>query len=365
MTNQEIQKEPMNIFICAGDLSGDERAADLVKELRRKEPSVRICAIGGNHLKENSDTFLEDIVDINAFGFLPFKHLRYLKGVLGKIKKQFELCKPKKVVLVDYYGFNIHVAVLAKSMNIPVYYFVSPQVWASRKGRIYKLKKLIKKMIVIFPFEEQIYRSKGVDAVFVGNPLIDKVPKKNALTAASPPLIGLFPGSREDTIKRHLPVLLETAEILRKKLNAEFVMFSHKKDLGTLLPSYIKLETADDMELRKKVDIAICPSGTSSLENALMGIPTAVMYKLSYINYIIIRLLIKVKFISIANILADRGIVPEFIQWRAKADKIAAFVEKELEPATYQRTVKDLSSIRKILGAGGANGRAAKIILND
>ncbi|MDR0822898.1 MAG: lipid-A-disaccharide synthase [Endomicrobium sp.] len=353
------------IFVSAGDLSGEIHLTNLVKEIKKIEPSAHIIGEGGRYLKEVCDEFICDIVNINAFGFLPIKQIFFLKKVLKQIKKVFLEQKPDKVILTDYYGFHIIVARLAKSLNIPVYYFISPQVWASRTGRIEKLKQVVKKMLVIFPFEEKLYRDKGVDAVFIGHPLMDKVPQKENFNISQPPLIGLFPGSRKDTIKRHLPIVLETAKILREKLNASFLMFCSDKSLKGVLPEYIRLANADDWNVRKSIDIALCPSGTVSLENAMLGIPMAVMYKLSNFNYFFIRAIIKVKYITIVNILADKDIVPEFIQFDARPQKIADNIIKQLKTQNYQDKAKELLSIRKIFGSSGAIKRAADIILND
>lgn len=353
----------MRIFVSAGDLSGEIHLAALVKELKKIDENILISAIGGDNLKAVSDAFIADIVHINAFGFLPIKQILSLKKVYAQVKKLFLSQKPDKVILTDYYGFNIRIAWLAKSLKIPVYYFISPQVWASRSGRIDKLKACVEKMLVIFPFEEKLYRSRGVDAVFVGHPLIDKIEQKQVLEISKPPVIALFPGSRSQAIKRHLPVIIRTAEILRQKIQARFVMFNSDMGLKKRLPSFIELKNPEDMEARKSADAAICPSGTVSLENALMGIPMAVMYKLSLINYLIIRALIKVKYITIANILMDKAIVKEFIQFDAKPERIVGYVLELLEPSVHAAKVKDLLEVRGKLGGGGALRRAAKIIV--
>lgn len=358
MTNNKI-------FISAGDLSGEIHAANLVKEIKHLNPNIYIYSTGGDNLKSVTDEFIEDIVNINAFGFLPIKEFFFLKKTLKKLKTLFTMQKPDKVILVDYYGFHIFVAKLAKKLGIPVYYYVSPQVWASRKGRIKQLAKNIRKMFCILPFEEKLYKDNGIDAVFVGNPLIDKYPEKSDFTISNPPLIGLFPGSRKSVIKRHMPIVLETAKILKDKLNAKFILFSINKELGFKLPDYIELEINNDYEKRKSVSIAVCPSGTVSLENAIMGIPMAVMYKLSYINYLVIRLLIKVNYITIVNILVNKEVVPEFIQFKAKPEKIAKSVINQLKSENYMEKVNELTAFRKMLGNPGVSKRVAELILND
>jgi lipid-A-disaccharide synthase len=358
------------IFISAGDLSGEIHASSLVKEIKNISPSCHISAIGGNNLKSIADEFLEDIVSISAFGVLTVRQALYLRKILKKLEEYFSKNHPDKVILVDYYGFHIHVAYLAKKMKIPVFYYISPQVWASRSGRIKKLAKVVKKMLVILPFEEKLYKDNGVDAVFVGNPLIDTVSEKQVFKnkkfdAANSPVIGLFPGSRKSTIKYHIPIILETAKILKEKINAKFIMFSTGDNTDFYLPEYIEFDTSGNFEKRKSMDFAICPSGTVSLENALMGIPMVVMYKLSYFNYFFIRAIIRVKYIAIVNILAGKSIVPEFIQFDAKPQKIALSVIEQLKPEKYMSKVEELLDFRKMLGIPGVSKRAAEIILNS
>ncbi|MDR1926973.1 MAG: lipid-A-disaccharide synthase [Endomicrobium sp.] len=355
------------IFVSAGDLSGEIHASNLVKEIKNINPLCRISAVGGNNLKSIADDFLEDIVNIHAFGFLPIKQIVYLKKVFKKIENHFSKDRPDKIILVDYYGFNIYIARFAKKINIPVYYYISPQVWASRSGRIKKLAATVKKMLVILPFEEKLYKDNGIDAVFVGNPLIDRVPEKQKIDILNPPpIIGLFPGSRKSAIKRHMPIIIETAKILKEKINAKFIIFSTTDaEFNYNLPKYIDLDISGSFEKRKTVDFAICSSGTVSLENALMGIPMVVMYKLSYFNYFLIRAIIKIKYISIVNILANKAIVPEFIQFDANSSKIALSVIKQLKPEKYMPKVKELLLFRDMLGIIGVSKRAAEIILND
>lgn len=358
------------IFISAGDLSGEIHASNLVREIKKLVPSCHIAAIGGNNLKLVADDFLEEIISISAFGVLRVKQVLYLRKVLKKLEEYFSKNRPDKIILVDYYGFHIHVAYLAKKMNIPVFYYISPQIWASRSARIKKLAKTIKKMLVILPFEEKLYKNNGVDAVFVGNPLIDTVPerrvfKREKFDVANPPVIGLFPGSRKNTIKYHIPIILETAKILKKKINAKFIIFNANKKINCALPEYIDLDISRDFNKRKTIDFAICPSGTVSLENTIMGIPMAVMYKLSYFNYFFIRAIIKIKYITMANILSGKRVVPEFIQFDATAQKISSSVLEQLKLENYIPKVTELLAFRKMLGMPGVSKRVAEIILNS
>jgi lipid-A-disaccharide synthase len=358
------------IFISAGDLSGDIHGANVIKEIKNINQNCYVIALGGNNLKCVSDYFIEDIVNINAFGLLSLKQILYFKKLFKKVISIFSIERPSKIILVDYYGFHIHIARLAKKLNIPVFYYISPQVWASRTSRIKKLAKTVKKMLVILPFEEALYKQNGVDAIFVGHPLIDKITQKNnfnnkPFNALNPPLIGLFPGSRSHAIKCHIPILLETAKILKEKIKAQFIMFCVDSDIDYNLPEYIKLDTSGSFEQRKLIDFAICPSGTVSLENALMGIPMAIIYKLPYINYFFFRAIIKVKYITMINILSSKNVVSEFIQFNATPKKISKYVLTQLEPKNYMPKVQELLLFRKMLGRVGVSKRVAEIILND
>jgi lipid-A-disaccharide synthase len=357
------------IFISAGDLSGDIHAANIIKEIKNINQNYYVIALGGNNLKSIADYFIEDIVNTNAFGLISLKQILYFKKLFKKLASILTLERPNKIILVDYYGFHIHIARLAKKLNIPVFYYISPQVWASRSSRLKKLAETVKKMLVILPFEEALYKQNGVDAIFVGHPLIDKITQKdnfnkNPFSFLNPPLIGLFPGSRSQVIKRHIPILLETAKILKEKINAQFIMFCVNSDIDYDLPEYIKLDTSGSFEQRKLIDFAICPSGTVSLENALMGIPMAIIYKLPYLSYVFLRAIIKVKYITMVNILSSKNVVSEFIQFDANPKKISEYVLLQLKPKNYMPKVQELLLFRKMLGHVGVSKRVAEIILN-
>ena len=353
-----------SIFISAGDISGDIHAANLIKSLKDSY-GAEVYAVGGSCLKKVADFFLEDIVNINAFGFFPIKQFFFLKKVFKRIEKCFIENKINKVILVDYYGFNIHVAKLAHKMKIPVYYFVTPQVWASRKFRIKKIAKYVKIAFPILPFEKPLYEKENVKTFFEGNPLVDLVPEvENDKKLNSQIVIGLFAGSRKNTVKRHLPVIIDTAKILKEKINAKFVLFSLDKTQQPL-PDFIEIKNGNDFKERKKVDIALCPSGTVSLENALMGIPMVVMYKLSWANYLLARLIVQVKYITLANILLNKELVPECIQHNATAKKISQKILEILEPEKYDSLRNELLRFRNMLGAKGVYDRVAKRISED
>lgn len=354
-----------SIFISAGDISGDIHAANLIKAVK-KNSTYKIYAIGGNQLKNIADEFIEDIVNINGFGFLPIKQIFYLKNIFKIVKKYLVEKKIDKVILVDYYGFNIHIAKLANRLNIPVYYFVTPQVWASRKYRIKNIAKYVKIAFPIFPFEKQMYEQENVRCFFEGNPLVDNVPYiLNNKEKKQTVVVGLFAGSRKSTIKKHLPIILDTVKILKEQCdNMKFILFTVDK-IKQNLPDYIEVKNGNDFKERNKIDIALCPSGTVSLENALLGIPMVVMYKLSWINYFIARLIIKVKYITLANILLNKELIPECIQHRATGKILSQQIINMLEEKKYNLVKDELLKFREQLGPTGVYERVAKRILED
>jgi lipid-A-disaccharide synthase len=360
-----MEQKSQNIFISAGDISGDIHAGNLVKSIKKNNPANIVFAVGGNQLKLNSDFFVEDLVNIDAFGFVIIKQICFLRKVFYKLKKYLIDNKIQKVVLVDYYGFNIHLAQLAHKLKIPVYYYVTPQIWASRKSRINKIAKYVKMVFPILPFEKEIYEKENIKAVFEGNPLIDIVPEpKHEKITGNKIKIGLFAGSRKSVIKRHVPIIIDAVKILKNKVNAEFTLFTLEK-LDYKLPEHISVVYGNDFEKRKEMDIVINPSGTVSLENALMGIPMVVMYKLSWLNGIIIKMLATVKYVAIVNIFAGREIVPEYLLENATPEKIAGGVINMLHPEIYEKTKNELLKFRDILGKPGVSDRVAQNILGD
>lgn len=368
------------IFICAGDVSGEEHIAGLIEELKKINPGLMIFACGGERLKGRTN-FVYDLVGLSVFGFWePIKKIFLLRNILKKIiyplliKEKFDL-----IILADYYGFNVHIARRAKRLGIPVIYYISPQVWASRPGRIKVLARLINKMLVIFPFEEEIYRRAGIDVTWIGHPLLDRLPSgtgfqpviKEHNFSDQEYLIGLFPGSRKGEIANHLPVMKEAARLIIKDFpKAWFIVFAASTAAKNLLDSYltetdlpVSVVRDHNYSFRQMLDLSIVVSGTATLENACLGIPMLVIYRTNWLTYFLAKQLIKVPYISIVNILAGEKIVPEFIQNQASGQNLAELAVKWLkDPVETEKIRRRLVAIRKRLGSSGANRRAAEII---
>jgi lipid-A-disaccharide synthase len=325
--------------------------------------------MGGAHLRKKADHFLYPLADVGGFGFWePILKLPQLWAAWTAFKKVLADDRPDIVVPMDYYGFNIRVAKYAHAAKIPVAYYISPQVWATRAGRVKTLGQTVDKMLVIFPFEEEIYKKAGVHVSFVGHPLVERLPAP--AIEASTPTIGLMPGSRRGTMARHLPILIETADQLRKDFPAlRCILFRPEEIEEAFYKPYlekspwIELKSDPTYEARKTLWLAIGVSGTSSLENMLLGIPMIVMYKLSPLTYWIARMLIQVPYVGIPNLLAGRAIIPELIQDKATPEHLAQTAKPLLLDSTKRAEMRTaLLSLRATLQEGGSS-RAAEEIL--
>ena len=368
------------LFVC-GETSGDLNAASLVKAIKEIQPQIRISGVGGAHLRKTGAEIFQDIRDLSVMG---------LFDVLKKLPKFFSLKKlilqkidsdhPDAVILVDFSGFNLR---LAKAINkkIPVIYYICPQVWASRKGRVKTIKEFISKPIVIFKFEEEFYKKLDIKADFVGHPLLDIIrptlSKEAFLTkhnlSAAKTTIGLLPGSRKSEIKNILPVMLETAGMIQKEIpetqfiiakpeNLEKVIYEDIIKNHAVKPAIIEGLSYDCINAS---DFCLVCSGTATLETAILEKPFALVYKMNLLNYLLYRPQVKIPYIGMVNIVAQKMIIPEFIQSRANAEKISSEVLDILRnPSRISQMKNELSRIKSLLGEKGAASRAGKIILN-
>lgn len=321
------------IFIIAGDFSGDIHAAFLVQNILNSDKAIKISAIGGELLQKQNVNFLANIVSRQSFGFngLLRKYFYFKKLLFQMIKPYFLKNKISAVILVDFYGFNIHVAKLAKSLGIKTVYYVCPQVWASRKNRIEKIKKYVDLAIPILPFESEIYESQKINVFYAGNPLIEIIHNEMALEkdfkineSKNEVLIGLMPGSRISEIKNILPIFLEIIRRLSKKNNKlKFFLIISKNLDKNLIENLLKIFEFRELleiingpayKLRQKMRFILTSSGTSSFENLLLNTPMFIFYRMQKFSYFVAKLVVKIKFIGMPNILANRLIMPEYIQ---------------------------------------------------
>ncbi len=373
--------EEKQVLIICGEPSGELHASNLAREIKRINPAVKISAVGGALLKEAGASIIYDIKGLSAFGFFDvLKKLPVFFGLKKFLLSYIEKNRPDLIVLVDFGGFNLRLAKALKN-KVPVAYYICPQVWASRPGRVKTIRKYITRALVIFPFEKDFYAAHGVDAQFIGHPLLDIVKpsmaKEDFLRQNSLGInnltIALLPGSRNAEIRNILPLMAEAASLISKKINA--VQFIIAKTKGVSEKEYTaalkgRLEGAKIIESKtydclNSADFALVASGTATLETALIGKPFSVIYKMGLLNYLLYRPQVKVPFASIVNILAERKIVEEFIQFDARPKKIAGYVIDTIADAQKLKTIKEnLSLVVHSLGEPGAAFRAARLLLS-
>ena len=314
-----------------------------------------------------ADRFIYPLVGVGGFGFWePVFKLPQLLNARETVESLFHDWKPDVVIPIDFYGFNIHIARMAKKRGIPVYYYVSPQVWASRPHRIQELKKYVAEMLVLFPFEEALYRKAGVPVSFVGHPLMEQLPAPGQESAA--PFLGLLPGSRRSVVQRHLPSLIAAAKASKADQihpHLEAVLFRPEEIEAAFYQEalretpWIELTTDHGYVYRRQLWLAIGVSGTAALENIHLGVPMIIMYKLSRLTYEVAKRLIRVPFIGIPNLLAGHRVVPEFIQDHATPENLAAAAIPLLTDAAQRAAQRQqLLALRQTLESGGS-ARAA------
>jgi len=361
------------ILLVTGEVSGDMHAANLVKELKLRSPDLSFAGMGGDAMKAQGVDILVSsdevaVVGISeVFGKMP-KIIKARKRLIEYIDNE----KPRAVILLDYPGFNLRLAKAVKERGIPVIYYISPQIWAWAGGRIEKMKKFVDLMLVILPFEEDIYREAGVPVQFVGNPLLDEMPDLSHINRNKGIIdIGILPGSRTGEVRRILPAMVETAKLIKERypeatfylplapaLDKDFVQEAFLKG------STIEIVPSPAYERRKASTFALTASGTATLENAILGLPMAIVYRVSLPTYIIALSVIRIRKIGLVNVVAERIVCPEFIQYGAVAELISEYTLEFLGNETLQAEMEDaLGEVRESLGGPGASERAALAIL--
>jgi lipid-A-disaccharide synthase len=370
------------LFFIAGETSGDLHGAHLINSLQKKDPGIKTYGLGGSQMKAAGAEIFEDLTDIAVVGFFEIlKGFKRFKTAFKLALNKIEQIKPDAVILIDYPGFNLRIAREIKKRNIPVIYYISPQVWAWGHKRIDFIKNNVDLMIVVFKFEEDLYKSKDVNVKFSGHPLVDIVKpneydettyKKHNIDK-SKKIITLLPGSRINEVCRILPSMLEIAGILHSKnKNTQFIIFkSQNIDTSVYekimdLRNYpVRLIEADNYNLLNIADFAIVCSGTATLETALLEIPMVIVYKINFISWLVIKNLIKIPYIGLVNIVAGKKIVPEYLQYDIKPNHIASYILKVISDVNTSRKIKsDLNKVKEVLGVSGGSSKAADFIIN-
>jgi len=374
-----MDKRPL-IMISAGEASGDQHAANALHALRSQGIEFDAFGMGANNLEAVGMDIDVDCRELAVIGLVEvLKNLPALYKRLFYLVKLIKQRKPDLIVLVDYPEFNLKLAWWVRKLNIPILFYISPQVWAWRSERVHKIGKRIDHMAVIFPFEVPFYKNANIPATYVGHPLIDSAQcdwdqataRRELSLTPSEHLVALLPGSRNGELHRHLPVMLASAELLLNTLpNTEFVIpcapTLNKAEITELVShSNLKITLIDGQicPVVRSADAAITASGTATLETALMGTPMAIVYRVNELTYKIMSRLIKIDYIGLVNIVATRCIVQEFVQHNATPEAIASELEQLLTNEPYRAQMKeDLADVKREMGEGGASDKVASLM---
>ena len=361
----------MRVAVVAGEASGDLHASEVIRELKALDANVTTFGIGGDLLEREGTELLHHAREMGIVGlFNVLRHLRFFKRVFNELLARIEREKPDVVFLVDYPEFNLRVAKRCKELGLRVVYYISPQLWAWRQGRVRHIAKYVDRMLVIFPFEEDFYRKHDVPVTYVGHPLIEQLAHVHRPPRAGDRLkIALLPGSRRMEVRMLLPPMLDAIRILKAERDVEAYIIqaptiAHDALAALVAKSGVEvaIREHDRGEGVAAADIALSSSGTATLEAAVLGTPVVVMYRLSPMTYALGKRLVRLPHWSLVNIVAGKEVVPELIQDEVNGARIAAEVRRMLVAETYESIANELEIIRGKLGSPGAARRAAEEI---
>jgi len=375
-----VAKQGKEIMLVVGEASGDIHGANLIKALRTRDPTLKAYGVAGEQLGQTDFEALFSVSKLTGMGFVE------LAGNLGNVWRAYRLLRrtlrqrrPNLLILVDFPEFNLRLAKLAKALHIPVLYYVSPQIWAWRRGRVRQIARWVDQMAVVFPFEVSFYESHGVKVVFVGHPLLDAVHVKEDRETILSRLgldpakatIALLPGSRHREVSYHLPVMLEASARLSSEREIQFlVVRADTVDAGELRSMVarvnLKMPVIDQVryDAVNASDLVWTASGTATLETALLRKPMIIVYRLSWLTYCLARLLVRVDHIGMVNLIAGERLVPELVQADLTAQRLIEESRTLLDnqPARSQ-IIEKLSELREKLGPSGAADRVADLAL--
>jgi lipid-A-disaccharide synthase len=376
-----LAEKKNSVMIVAGEASGDMYGATLATEMRALSPETSFFGMGGDCMRRAG---VETLVDANVMAVMGLVevlgHLPVIVKGFNVLKRRLLSDPPRLLILIDYPDFNLRLAKVAKRAGVKVLYFISPQVWAWRSGRVKGIGRVVDRMAVLFPFEVPFYQKANIPVSFVGHPLVDMVRPELTRDQALASLgldpfrktVGLFPGSRKSVIKRLLPVILQAAELLASRdPGLQFVLplasSLRQEDLAAYLDQAkvpVSVISGRNHDLMAGCDAAISVSGTVIMELALVGVPSVLIYKVSPLTYQIGKRVINVPHIGICNIVAEKRLIKELIQHEAEPAAIAQEIETILTDSVYRQQMRDgLASVRVKLGSGGALGRVARLAM--
>ena len=369
-----------SILVVAGEISGDLHASKVIRAYKAKSPETVFWGIGGDYLAAEGVELLQHTDQMSVMGFVEvLKHYRFFKAVFKQVLAAVDQHKPDVALLVDYPGFNLRLAAELKKRGVKVYYYISPKVWAWNKKRIPKMAKIIDRLMVIFPFEVEVFKGTDLPVDFVGNPLVAQIDEmlatdEIALPWQSERRIALLPGSRKQEIERILPTMLEAAKIIERQFpDVSFMIATPNQRIEKLVndqilgarakPSRLNVMCGNARELMRQAEAAIVTSGTATLETAMIGTPHILVYKTSPFTYWIGKNLIDISHIGLVNIIAGRTICPELVQQDATSDSLSKGIAKLMVDTPERRAMlAGYREVREMLGEKKAAENVANIL---
>jgi lipid-A-disaccharide synthase len=371
----------MTIYFVAGEASADNHVAALMCSLRELRVDLKFIGRGGPQMRKIAgEQFKNWIDDAAVLGLWEvIRKYGYFREKFHETLNEIQESKPDAIVLIDYPGFNLRLAraLQRQSPRQKIIYYISPQVWAWNRGRIKKMARILDLMLCIFPFEADLYNKSGLRAVFVGHPMIERLRARKIDTERDQNLIGLFPGSRMREVRKIFPVMLESVpELQKQNRNMRFEVAAASEELAREIREMldrrgqdqqgIQIKVGETAALMQRAFAGIIASGSATLEAAYFRLPFALIYKVAWPTYLAARLVVSVKYLGMPNVLADREVVPEFIQHRARPDGIVKAVRRLIEDADARdRMISEFDAIVGKLGEGGASDRAACAIIEE
>jgi len=368
-----------SLLIIAGELSGDVQGGKLVAAIKELSPDIKVTGIGGDNMEAAGMELLHHIREMSFLGFSEVvKHLPFIRKLMNELTEWIETNRPETVILIDYPGFNLRLAKKAKNLGCRIVYYISPQIWAWGGGRIKKIARFVDHMIVVFPFEEELYKSAGVKVDFVGHPILEGLNSEFTKEEffeihdlkLDNPIVGLLPGSRAQEVENLYHQMAEAVDLMKKELPGLQTVTGISPTLNENIYSIIEadkiLQHSDDIyDVMEHSDMLFVASGTATLESACLGTPMIIVYRVSSISWFLGKLLVKLKNIGLVNIVAGEKIVPEILQSEVTATRLASEGLSLLGDKTLMAdTRKRLLMVKDSLGATGASQRAAELIVN-
>lgn len=356
----------MKLFIIAGEASGDLHGANLVKELRAQDPSLELQGWGGDRMAAEGVQINKHIRDLAFMGFAEVvMNLKTILGNISRCKEEIRKFHPDAVILIDYPGFNLRIAPFAKQLGIKTLYYISPQVWAWKSNRVHAIKKHVDEMYTILPFEAEFYQRYDMEVEYVGHPLLDELKDYRQASEEPSDLIALLPGSRKQEISKMLPIMLQMRE--------EFPSYRFAVAGAPSIPDdFYRNICGEEVDIRRnstypllaEAEAALVTSGTATLETALIGTPEVVCYRGSAVSYQIAKRLVKLKYISLVNLIMDEEVVTELIQGQLNRTNLKIELGRILEHHTVRSDIKSkYQAMRQRLGGPGASARCAAHML--